>query len=615
MSEQPDKPRPTRRPVRKPVKERPKRTPAKAPSVLKGIQPTDPAQLLANATPEQVSALMRDSFALWSCMSGVEVDNRPFKFDDFRYLIPMYLDNSQEIVWMKSAQMGATVYQLLRLLWYARHFTVKCGLFFPTADGVTKLSKDRLGPMIRSNADLFRSVSDVADTLGLKQITNIHDRLSSLYMLYMGGQASKDSVPLDIVSFDEVRLIPEQDIDQALERISASDYRIKIFMSTAGLPNRDIHARFLRGTQLYWHVCCGCRDGFVPSDHFPDCVVDTGKEVYLRCPKCKHRIQDPQNGTYIAHNPEAEFPSYHISQLVSRKLPLKELWEFYQRTTNMKEFFNAKLGKPYIDVENMPVTDEVLEGAVDYNLRWANELAAHKNRKRWTAMGVDQHSGNCYVIIAKQGAEGRKELVHAEVIDSSNPRYWENGRPVSPFKRLHEIIKEFDVRMCVIDAMPNANEAQELARSFPGKVFIAWYSDSGQDMVRWTDRVKTKEAIRKGSKQLRLKWQVILNRYQTIDFLLQQWVNGVWRCPDPRTLRQVVKSEKTGRHEMEDIVKTRFFTHLKSMMRQETVINEETGKFKMEWVYAGRDPHGTHALNYCNIALERMKKQARFTLV
>jgi hypothetical protein len=600
---------PKPRPARKPVKKQ------QAPAVHKGLQPLDPSQLLAQATPEQIQTLTHENFALWARMCGIEVDNRNFSFDDRRYLLPIYLDNSKELTWMKAAQTGATVYQLLRLLWYARHHSVKCGLFFPTADGVTKLSKDRLGPMISSNLDLFQNTSEVSNTLGLKQIGNIHGKLSSLYMLYMGGQASKDSVPLDIIAFDEVRLIKEEDIDQAEERTSASDYKIKIFMSTAGYPNRDIHARFLRGTQMYWHVKCGCKYGFVPSDHFPDCIVDTGKEVYMRCPKCKMRINDSMNGNYIAHNPDAEWPSYHISQLVSRKISVKEVWEMYQRTTNMKEFYNAKLGKPYIDVENMPLTDEVLEGAVDYDLRWAYQPGAEKARKKWCAMGVDQHSGNCYAILAKMGSDGRKELVHAEVIDSSNPRYWVDGKPVSPFKRIHELIREFDVRMCVCDAMPNANEAQELARTYPGKVFIAWYSDSGQDMVRWTDRAKTREAIRKGSKQLRLKWQVVLNRYQTIDFLLNQWIGGVFRMPDPRGLSQVAKNETTGRHEMENIITSRLFTHLKSMIRQQTIINEETGKFKMEWVYAGRDPHFTHACNYLNIAMERLKKQARFTLV
>ena len=979
--------RPARRPARKPVTAAgqsanptptdPSATapppPTQAPAYNEGIKPQDAAQLIEQATPEQIKALMQTDFALWAQMSGIEVDNRKFEFDNHRYLLPIYLDNNREVIWMKSAQMGATIYQLLRLLWYARHHQVKAGLYFPTADGVTKLSKDRLTPLIKSNLDLLTHVSDAANTLGLKQINNIYSKMSSLYMLYMGGTASKDSVPLDIISFDEVRLISQTDIDQAIERISHSTYKIKIYMSTAGMPdcfdgstkivvrhketgfiyqkpiaelvdtyrnfqalsynrrggnrtrwrditgavcrgvrpmvrvklwngheirctsshrfaqlgdankgstilwtpiedverhpvrhggvrgpengvlcvndiperfngrwdlnspmgpydlltyrvlgayiaegtmtdsgeisiwqtkdtnivsycsewatnngltcrktvdgvfiqanrrpdlrslfaqcgkgepnkripehvlsgskeqllelfegmiegdghrrkprtrtrdshrefdyyttskelahqvwflglrlgmplalstreprkdnhslcyclsynpksfrqnevfpelgqlavssvhddgedyaydleieenpwfvlaesgclvhNSDIHRRFLKGKQYYWHCKCNCSDGFIPSDVFPDCIVDTGKEVYLRCPKCKMRIIDPQNGRYIAHNETAEASSYHISQFISRFISPKEIWDAYQTTTNMKEFHNAKLGKPYIDEENMPITEDVLEQCVDTNLQWAESLAGTKDLKRHCAMGVDQHSGNCCVLIAKRGRDGIKQLVHAEVIDSSNPQYWEDDRPVSPFKRVHELMKEFDVRMCVIDAMPNANEAQELARAFPARVFIAWYQDGGQDMVRWNDRLKTKEAIRKGSKKLRLKWQVVLHRYLSLDFALKQFVDGAFRMPDPRQLTQVCRSLETGRHEVEAIVKTRVWENLKSMVRQKTILDEETGRFKMEWIYVNRDPHFSHAINYMNVALERLRRQAMFTLV
>ena len=609
-SNQPDPtaPRPRRRPVRRPAKKR------KAPAYVKGIQGQDPATVLKNATVEQIQALRTANFALWASQSGIEVDNHKFEFDSHRYLLPIYLDEAQELTMMKSAQMGATIYQLLRLLWYARHFNVKAGLYFPTSDGVEKLSKDRLAPLIRSNQDLLANVKEDANTLGLKQIANVHDRVSSLYMLYMGGKASKDSVPLDIVAFDEVRLIDQGEIDQALERISHSTFKVRIFMSTAGYPNQDIHKRFLRGTQNYWHVKCNCLDGFIPSDHFPDCIVEHRGEIYLRCPKCKMRIQDPQNGRYVAHNKEAEYPSYHISQLISRFITPKEIWDFYQTTTNTKEFFNAKLGKPFVDEENMPITIEVIENAVNPELRWAFQAGAGQDRRRHCAMGVDQMSGNNYVIIAKRGPDGRKELVHLEIIESGNTRYWEGGKPVSPFKRLYELMREFNVQMCVIDAMPNANEAQDFARAFPGRVFLAWYKDAGVDMVEWQDRLKLKESIRRGSKELKLKWQVKINRYLSIDYALKQWADHVVQMPDVRGLTQVCRNLDTGRYEVQEPA-NRLAKHLCSMVRQKTVIGEEEAmKIKMEWIYVDRDPHFTHSWNYCNVALERMRRQAIFTM-
>ena len=605
-----------RKPRRKAAKADPYASPAPnaSPPYVQGVRPQTVDEMIAKASPEQVNQLRQTSLALWSRHSGLEIDSRvPFSFDDRRYLLPMYMDTSKEIVWMKAAQMGATIYMLLRLLWYCLHHKVKCGLYFPTSDGVKALSKDRLKPLIHSSSVLADAVQTDTDAMNIKQFDNIHGSLSSLYMLYLGGTASKDSVPLDVVAFDEVRLVePQTDIDQALERITASEYKVKIFMSTAGYPNLDIHERFLLGTQLTWHIKCNCLDGFVPSDVFPDCVVDTGKEVYLRCPKCKYRIHDTQNGMYIAHNPGGRYPSYHVSQLCARHITVTEVWEHFLRTRNKKEFFNAKLGKPYVDEENMPINDDVLQNCINEDLRWAYQQGAKKERKRNNAMGVDQHSGNNYVVISKRGESGKKELVHLEYIESANPNYWEGGKPVTPFKRLYELMKEFDIGMCLIDAMPNANEAQAFARAFPGRVFLVWYSEGGKDMVSWHDRIVHKESIRKGSQQIKLKWQVTLSRYQSIDFALQMFTEREVEVPHPDALLQVATSIETGRFETEAICRARFFLHLKSVVRQKTIQDEQTGRFKMEWVYLGRDPHFLHSWNYANIALERLRRRPIF---
>ena len=586
-------------------------TTGQAPAYLKGIQPQSVDQMLAQASPEQIETLRHENFAIWARFSGLEIDSRePFGFDDRRYLLPMYLDHSKEIVWIKAAQMGATVYMLLRLIWFCLHHKVKCGLYFPTGDGVKALSKDRLKPLLHSSEELRTSVKDDTDAMNIKQINNIHGGLSSLYMLYLGGTASKDSVPLDVVAFDEVRLVnPQSDIDQALERLSASKFKYKMFMSTAGYPNLDIHERFLMGTQLTWHVKCNCLDGFVPSDVFPDCVVDTGKEVYLRCPKCKYRIHDPQNGMYIPHNPGARFNSYHVSQLVSKRITVAEVWDHYLRTRNKKEFYNAKLGRPYIDEENMPVNDDVLTNCVNDDARWAYTPGGERKRWRNCAMGVDQHAGNVFIVIARRNEDGKKQIIHLEFVETANPNYWEAGKPVTPFKRVHELMKEFDIGMCLVDAMPNANEAQELARAFPNRVYITWFSEGAKDMVSWHDRIKHKEAVRKGSHQIKLKWQVTLSKYQSIDYALAEFVERNVETPHPDALLQVATNQVTGRFETEAICRERFWLHLKSVVRQKTIIDEQTGKFRMEWVYLGRDPHFLMAWNYCNIAIERLKRR------
>lgn len=563
-------------------------------SAVSNLQP-------GSISDEHLRALKWNNFALWASTSGIEVDHRKFDFDSHRYLLPLYMERSQEVILMKAAQMGATIWMLLRLIHFCATNNVKACLYFPTADGVTQLSKDRMTPLIASNNDLQQLVQD-SDTLGYKKV----GAKSSLYLRHLGGVASKDSTPFDMLCFDEVRLVSAADIDQARERLSHSTYKNIIQASTAGYPNSDIHRQFLRGTQNYWHSKCNCPDGVVLSEVFPDCIAVTPNEIYYRCPRCKLRVADPQNGQYIPHNPGAPVQSYHIHQMLSKYISAAEIWERYQSTQNLKEFFNAKLGKPYVDEENVPVTDDDLEACTNTDLLWLDK-ATH------TAMGVDQMSGNNYVFIARRESSGKKRIIHYEIIDRDNSIYWQAGKKVTPFKRLYELMNEYNVDMCIVDAMPNANEAMDFARDFPKRVFVSWYLEQQREIAQWGDRARHKMTVRKGGPRIKFKYSCMLSRYLSIEAAMKAIADRDVEWPHPRSLVQICRNLKTGRFEPLHIFETHAYLHFKSIVKQKTVINDETGQFKMEWINLGLDPHSVHAWNYCNLALERLRRTPMMT--
>jgi hypothetical protein len=563
-----------------------------------GLQAVQPGLI----TQEQVQALQRTNLALWVAGSGIEVDHRPFDFDLHRYLIPMYLDRSKEIILMKSAQMGATIWTLLKLLHFCLHNDAKACFFFPTEDALNELSKDRMTPLIDSNQELKQAVQ-ASDTLGYKKI----GKKSALYLRHLGGVASKDSTPFDMIAFDEVRLLNAADISQARERISHSSFKLVLQVSTAGYPSADIHKQFLRGTQNYWHSKCNCPDGIILSEVFPDCIAISAKgEVYYRCPRCKVKISDPQNGRFVPHNPGAPVQSYHIHQMLSKFISPAEIWDAFQTTDNIKEFYNAKLGKPYVDEESRPVGDDDLMACENHDIQW-------QGKDEHTAMGVDQMSGNNYVVIAKRMPGGKKRIVHFEIIDNNNSIYWEADKRVTPFKRLYQLMKDYDVDLCIIDAMPNANEAMEFAREHPKRVFVSWYIEQQRETAQWGDRPKFKMTVRKGGPDIKFKHSVMLSRYLSIEMALRAVSERQFEWPHPRALVQIARNPTTGRFEPLHIFETHFYQHLKSIVRQKTVTNDETGQFKMEWINLGLDPHSVHALNYCNMALERLKRQSMFT--
>lgn len=572
-----------------------------APTIVRFPKKVKPEDI----TIDDLRHLSNESFPLWTQTSGATVDGNVIDFNTHRYLLPIYMCNDQEVVWQKAAQMGATVYLLLRLIhWLHTHQGRKAGLYFPTKEGVDNLSKDRLTPLLQSIPELNGTIDD-NDKLGLRKIGK-----SSFYLFHLGGTASKDSVPLDFVAFDEVRLCRPADIDQALERISHSPFKQKIFMSTCGMPENDIAARFNLGTQHIWMSKCGCPDGCDLARTFPDCVVDDKKrgKLYLRCPKCRYVINDPQNGRYVSHNPGADYTSFHVSQLASKYMPLKFLWDFYHRTTNKAEFFNAKLGLPYIDEENRGVTLGQLKACVDPMLEWAQPgKASH------TAMGVDVGGGYCYVFIADLH-ENKKRIRHVEIIEADNPHYMENGKRVTPFKRLRELIKEYKVQLCVIDAMPNYDMVLELAQDYPGKVFASFYAKEAKDVVNWSDRPRTKVSLKKAGPLLKFKYYCVLSRYLSLDVALGQWSDGDVVCPDPDRLVQMCFDERTKNLQPEAVM-NRAFSMFMRLIKRFNVTNEDTGEGRHEWVYSGGDPHFAHAWNYCNIALERLRRSTTFSFV
>lgn len=557
-------------------------------------------------TLDDLRHLSSESFALWTQTSGVTVDGNPIDFNSHRYLLPIYLCDEDEIVWQKAAQMGATVYMLLKLIhWLHTHQGRKAGLYFPTKEGVENLSKDRLTPLLQSIPELNGSI-DTQDKLGLRKIGK-----SSLYLFHLGGVASKDSVPLDFVAFDEVRLCKAGDIDQAMERISHSPYKKRILMSTCGLPGADIAARFDLGTQYIWYSKCKCDPGVDLARTFPDCVVDDKKrgKLYLRCPKCKYVINDPQNGRYVAKNPTAPYPSFHVSQLVSKYMPLSHLWDFYNRTTNKAEFYNAKLGLPYIDVENQGVTLQQLKACIDPTLEWARP----GKQPAPCAMGVDVGGGYVYATIADL-TDSKKRIRHFEIVEAENPRYMQNGQRVTPFKRLYELMNEFNVQLCVIDAMPNYDMVLEFAHAFPGRVFAAFYSKEAKDVVTWSDRPRVKAGLKKAGPLLKFKNYCVISRFLSLDIALNSWATQDVICPDPDKLVQMAVDEKTKQLKPEAVMNRAFNMYMR-LIKQFTVHNEETGEGRYEWIYSGGDPHAAHSWNYCNIALERLRRSTSFSFV
>lgn len=590
-------------------------------NITKGLSAPEAAKMFKDA--------QADSLAVWAGYGGLKVDQEEVSFKNHPHMIPIYASKADWLAIIKGAQTGATVWILLRILHRLLFDRCDLGLYLPTEALLQRTVRTRLDPLIEQVPELAKAILRDSNTMSLKRFHNRWGGVSNLALFHIGGVATKVSSPLGDVTVDEVKECSVRDIEELQYRMAAQLKTREVYASTAGAPGETIDFFFKQGCMNTWLSRCKCSDGGVDlAAHWPNTIaVMRDGSVHYRCHRCGWKIDDPRVGNFVAQSPGVtERESYSVSGLLGPKWSIRPdlVWHKWQTSVNKQEFYNSMLGLPFIDIESQPVDEELLRSCVNApgypaydgtGIAWGAHLPQGHARRRRCAMGIDQHASNCYAVIMRRGKDGKAELVHLEVIDSDNPRYFVNDAPVSPWVRVRELMHEYDVACCIVDAAPNWNESRQLATDFSRRVWCASYVDSQADTVRWLDKRNQSEATIKGGRDLNLQWQVHLHRFRSLEETLSMFAQHKLLMPDPTTLVQTAFSLKNKRFEAEQTCISRFWLHLKSIAREKVNVDDDTGTFKMRWRNVNLDPHYCHALNFARIALERASKQPIFSFM
>jgi hypothetical protein len=550
----------------------------------------------------------RRSFVEWvdeKRANRLKVDGKVFTWDGFEPLRHVYeaISEHRAVDLIKSAQMGATVLELLANLYRAEVYPgTSHGFYFPTMADVSDLSKIRFRPIARQIGVGQSRPGD--NTKDPDTVMAVIHKGSPIYFRYMGGRMSMDSIPLDGVTFDELRLMQDPDVDRVMERISGSPHQWVLCCSTAGYPNCDIDRRFQESQMLRWlSKCHSCGHSFCMALEWPKCVAvsqnDADHEAWYICVKCSKPI-DPLQGEWVAEHPKRERPGFHLHQMLARHNTAKKIWTAWSRTRNKAEFYKSKLGIPYIDATAVPLSVAHLRSrCIDRQLRW--ELGT----KRFDSyLGCDQRGGENHVVIIgpHPSRSGELALRHLEVIQHDDP-----------WIRLAELVKLFKVDIGVVDALPNKNESIRFAKAFRGTIFLAYYDShdpKSADVARWGD-VGEKPNIKKMDEVGKYEYTVRVARYAAIGWATDLWLERQCWSPEPEALTQEIKVQ--GRLERMSVVDSHYanlqnwtlFKHLCSVAR-EIEKDDETGQIKRaRWVNLGLDPHFLHAFTYAAVAYSR----------
>lgn len=541
------------------------------------------------------------SFTDWCIQlgkDGMKVDGIPFSLEDrpaMRFIYDLIPKDATEafgktLVLQKCAQVGFTVLEMLAAIYFSLKWNpCKIGMYLPDMKLAGVKSAIRFMPILRTVPVAYRKLVGDGGKSGEGNVLTRSIGDSHLHFMWTSGKAMTESIPLDVLSFDEVQEMTIESMEKTRERLSASRIRYTVMGSTANWPDADINFWYKKGNQFRFHTeCPTCGNHHILDDYFPECIrynegaivgAPLNEYVYV-CKSCGGWLADPQFGewraTSVASNPN--ITSVHYPQFLSPTISAREIIESYQHAQDIKNFYNRKLGKPYTDPTQVPINLEVLNACADEGKR-AGLL--WKTSGKQTFMGVDNMGGFSCVLLAERMPDGRLALIHAEAIYSINP-----------WARLDELMEQFRVAVCVCEQLPNYDSAKQFAQRWQGRVFlVSSYKNIDDDMLQWGDAVLSK-ADRKTDESARDRYTLALDQYKMMSWSFGRILRKTTIFPDPAGLVQDIDEKGVVRKMpiLRDVVWQHF---MKTALVTEK--DEDEHKMRRRVVKIGIDPHFSFA--------------------
>lgn len=565
-------------------------------------------QIGVEAIPEEMTFL---SWCQAMAAKGLKVDGKPFKLDDRPALIPIYEAipttaaeaAGKTLVIMKSTQIGLTIWETMANLYMSLKWEpVTIGMFMPSQSVAIHKSEHRFMRIVRSSPELYkilitgRDVSGNPIKVGEGNVLTRKIKDSLLLFLWTTGRVTTESIPMDVVTLDEVQEMTLDQIDKVRARTGDSAIDFTLLLSTANMPDLDIDHWYRLGTQEIWHTKCPQCGEFSdlsdPNGIFPGRSIGyTDDDYHWTCPQCLGVIDDPQQGMYIQSSQPSlsNIRSFLLPRTISPRMTPRQMVEDWSRAKTgdqKKSFYNRTLARPYIDADQLPVTLALCEACAEEGVR---EGVVWKKEARETYMGIDQMGGFNCIIISERRPDGRMAVIHVEAIFD-----------IDPFSRSADLMGQYGVSICVVEQLPNVNDARRFANQFPGRVFLANYADLREDMLRWGDEFSKSD--RRTSEEDRSRYTVTLNQYKMMQTSLYRVRERFVLFPNPDALIQnVIEGGSTKRI---PILRDWVFYHFTKTALVVTQ-DEHERKARAKVVKIGIDPHMSYAFMLMNAAWAR----------
>lgn len=485
--------------------------------------------------------------AMWILDNEFVNENQErFEFVMHRFMLQPYSDSSPDQVIQKSAQVGWSVAAILKSVHAAYFLKLNVIYVLPTRNASAEFVVPKVNPMLTRNPVLAKMVRGTDN----KSLKAVGDRFIYFKGAFHEGEAISTSA--DLIISDENDRSDQSVLSVYQSRLQASRYAWFWRFSNPSLPSFGVNELYQESDQMHWFVTCHtCHHemymGFEEDEHIKNHYVDRERILYA-CGSCRAEISnaDRQGGRWIPKYPERERRGYWICQMmvpwVTAKLILKQ-----EKSMDIQTFHNFVLGLPYQESEFMINRESILR-ATDPGQAERTDVV----------IGCDSGKTKHWVMGNSEG-----------IFSYGKTNSWDD---------IEQLIRLYDAT-CVIDALPDFTIPEQLAKKYPGQVFVHYYSPDNSQSMSVSRR---KEGVEFGVLQS--------DRTKLFDLLAAKITGGQIRF---------FQSPK----ELDDLI-----YHFENIYR---VVEEDTRKIlKARWEHKENKPdHWAHAAAYYLVGLSFMIKK------
>lgn len=455
--------------------------------------------------------------------------------DDFPYQADWYSEevaNAEEVVWMKSTQVGMSAYAWRWAVRQADQFGQTGIYIFPTDSHVTEFGDERIEPAIEESPYLQARIRP--RFVRHKKLKRIG--LGFLHLRGSNSKAGAQSVAAQFLVFDEYDFLDAQNLPQIERRITGARQlghtpRIRR-LGTPTIEGHGISLAWESSDQRVWKVVCeGCglsqeitweenmrwtnpdREEVMRAGHDDYDNVKDVERAWRACSDCEAEL-DVRLGAWEAQRPGAKVIGFHATRLIVPRTDLTQIIVASRSTKPMEveAFENNDLGRPYSAVESSLDAAAII--AACSLGQYAQEGYSGPNP---VTMGVD--------------VAGERDL-SVRISEQLPPEH--EGLPnrrralwigeVKDFREIGRLMELFGVAMCAIDSRPETRMAKALRAAYPGRIVLVEY-----------DARNESESIKVESGEVGTPWEgvpqrVKVNRTEALDAMMDS-IRSRWNIP------------------------------------------------------------------------------------